>query len=207
MSGNKALIVVDVQNDFCPGGSLPVPEGDKVIPQLNNYIQLFKAARLPIIASRDWHPRVTKHFQAYGGIWPVHCIQGTKGAEFHPELRLPPEAVIVSKGMDPEQDSYSAFQAVSPENISLADLLKRQNIEELYVGGLATDYCVKHTVLDGLRNGFKVTLLEDAVRGVDIEPGDSRRALAEMQQAGAKRASIAEVERELLRMKEPGARS
>lgn len=199
MSGNKALIVVDVQNDFCPGGSLPVPEGDKIIPYLNKYIQLFESAKLPIVASRDWHPRVTKHFQEHGGLWPAHCVQGTRGAEFHPELRLPPETVIVSKGMDPEQDSYSAFQAVSPENIGLADLLRRQNVEELYVGGLATDYCVKHTVLDGLRNGFKVTLLEDAVRGVDLEPGDSRRAIQEMERAGARRASAPEVERELLK--------
>jgi len=180
-----ALIIIDVQNDFCPGGALPVAEGDRVVPVLNRYIENFRRENLPIIATRDWHPEKTRHFKAYGGLWPPHCIQGSKGAEFHPDLVLPARTVIVSCGMGPDEEGYSGFEGKDDQGTSLADVLRANGVGRIFVGGLATDYCVKHTVLDGLKLGFKVTVLRDAVRGVNLNPDDSDRALAEMRQAGA----------------------
>jgi len=179
-----ALMVVDVQNDFCPGGSLAVPEGDQVVPVLNKVIARFVESGAPIFASRDWHPAETKHFQAWGGPWPPHCIQGTKGAEFHPALRLPEGTTIISKGMDPEKDSYSAFHGIDPTGADLATALRRRGVRRLFVGGLATDYCVKFTALDARREGFEVVLLEDASRGVEVNPGDTAKAIEEMKAAG-----------------------
>ncbi len=193
MKEKGALLVVDVQNDFCPGGALAVPEGDRVVPVLNRYMELFISAGLPVYASRDWHPGRTRHFKDYGGLWPTHCVQGTKGAEFHPELKLPEGTVIITKGDDPDKDSYSAFQAHDPEGRPFKEVLERDGVEHLYVGGLATDYCVRATVLDGLREGFKVTLLIDAVRGVDLKPGDSERAVEEMKRNGADTITIEEL--------------
>ena len=183
----EALLVVDVQNDFCPGGNLAVPGGDEVIPVLNRYLQAFHSAQLPIFVSRDWHPSVTKHFKTYGGMWPLHCVQGTKGSEFHPNLRLPKEAEVVSKGMDPGKDSYSAFQAYAGNGADLGALLREQGVKRLFVGGLATDYCVKQSVLGAIREGLKAVILEDAVKGVDVALGDSEKALQEMTEAGAKK--------------------
>lgn len=180
-----ALIVVDVQNDFCPGGALAVAEGDRVVPPLNRYIERFADAGLPIFATRDWHPEKTIHFKAYGGLWPAHCIQGSKGAEFRADLALPEDAVIVSAGTASDEEGYSGFDGVDSSGVGLMELLLRPNVTRVYVGGLATDYCVKQTVLDGLKRGFSVTLLEDAVRGVELTPGDSQRAIQEMLQAGA----------------------
>ena len=185
MKKNSALVIVDVQNDFCPGGALPVPEGDTIVPILNKYIEKFQKAGLPIYASRDWHPEKTKHFKAFGGLWPPHCVQVTKGAEFHPDLKLPKETTILTKGEDPNEDSYSGFQAHDPEKISLTESLRKKKVKNLYVGGLATDYCVKATVLDALKEGFKVTVLIDAIRGVDVKSGDSINALKEMEKKGA----------------------
>ncbi|MBI1920391.1 MAG: nicotinamidase [Geobacter sp.] len=197
MVKNSALIIVDVQNDFCPGGTLPVPEGDRVVPVLNRYINLFSARSLPIFASRDWHPEKTSHFKDYGGIWPVHCVQLTNGAAFHPDLRLPMEVVVLSKGMDPTKDDYSAFQAVDKTGRPLPAIIKEMGIAHIYVGGLATDYCVRATVLEGLKAGLAVTMLEDASRGVDLQPGDSERAVEEMRKAGAAVANYAEAEQGL----------
>lgn len=191
MEKGSALLIVDVQNDFCPGGSLPVPDGDGVVPVLNRYIELFRTKGLTVFASRDWHPERTSHFKLYGGIWPVHCVQGSDGAGFHPDLRLLPNTVILSKGMDPQKDDYSAFQGVDDRGRPFPDILRELGITRLYVGGLATDYCVKESVLEGLRHGLAVTLLEDAVRGVDLQPGDSKRAVAEMVRAGADTATLA----------------
>ena len=185
-----ALVVVDVQNDFCPGGSLAVPGGDEVVPILNEYAQRFARANLPIYATRDWHPERTSHFQEFGGVWPPHCVAGTTGAEFHPKLKLPEATIVVSKGKGTEEDAYSAFQAEEDSGVSFIDSLKRHGIEHLYVGGLATDYCVQSSVHDALAQGFKVTLLEDAVRGVDIEAGDSERELRKMREAGAGTATL-----------------
>jgi epoxyqueuosine reductase len=181
-----ALLVVDVQNDFCPGGSLAVPDGDQVVPVLNRYIVRFTSAGAPVFASRDWHPTRTKHFKAYGGVWPPHCVQGTPGASFHPGLALPREAVVFSKGMDPEQDAYSAFQAEDPSGRRLQTVLKERGVQRLFVGGLATDYCVQASVLDARRDGFEVVVLADASRAVELKPGDGERALGAMREAGAR---------------------
>jgi nicotinamidase/pyrazinamidase len=185
MQAKDALIIVDVQNDFCPGGALAVSGGDEVIPVLNRVIERFSDTGLPIFATRDWHPQKTSHFSAYGGPWPAHCVQGTRGAEFHGNLELKNDIVVVSKGMAPDEDSYSGFQARDLSGARLAELLRRKAIERIIVGGLATDYCVKHTVLDGLKEGFKVLLLADAIRAVNLKPDDGERAIAEMVSAGA----------------------
>ncbi len=189
-----ALVIVDVQNDFCPGGALPVARGDEVVPVLNRYAERFARRGAAVFATRDWHPERTRHFQAFGGVWPPHCVQGTPGAAFHPDLRLPPGTVVASKGMDPEQDAYSGFQARTPEGLGLAAALGARGVRRLFVGGLATDYCVKATVLDALKEGFEVVLLEDAVRAVDVRPGDGERALHEMRAAGARPAREPDVE-------------
>ncbi|MCS6805868.1 MAG: nicotinamidase [Acidobacteriota bacterium] len=183
MNITSALLIVDVQNDFCAGGALAVPDAEAIIPVLNNYIEQFMQAGQPIYASRDWHPPVTRHFKAYGGIWPPHCIQGTKGAEFHPDLKLPNEAEIISKGMAYDADSYSAFEGVDSQGRKLAVALRERGIDHLYIGGLATDYCVKHTAFDALKAGFHVTILEDAVRGVN--EADSAYAIEELLRLGA----------------------
>jgi len=184
MQAKDALIIVDVQNDFCPGGALAVAGGDEVVPALNPVIERFAGAGLPIIATRDWHPEKTSHFKTHGGPWPVHCVQGTRGAEFHGDLKLG-NAVVLSKGMTADEDSYSGFQATDPSGRRLATLLRHQGVERILVGGLATDYCVKHTVLDGLREGFKVVLLGDSIRAVNLEPHDGALAIDEMVRAGA----------------------
>lgn len=184
MSRKPALLVVDVQNDFCPGGSLAVPDGDAIVPRVNRTIELFVRRGLPVLATRDWHPAVTKHFKEYGGAWPPHCVQGTKGARFHPDLRLPKDAVVLSKGMDPEQDSYSGFQALSEGGRDLESVVHDLGIDELFLCGLATDYCVRATALDAIRRGIRVRVVDDAIKGVDVKPGDSAAALGEMRQAG-----------------------
>ena len=175
----QALIVVDVQNDFCPGGTLAVAHGEEVVEPLNQQIDEFLERGAPVYKSRDWHPPTTKHFEAFGGTWPVHCVQNTKGAEFHPALRDDPRITVVSKGLG-YTDGYSAF-----DETDLASQLQQQGVEEVVVGGLATDYCVKNTVLDALKHGFKVKLLENATRAVDLHPGDGDRAIEEMRDAGA----------------------
>jgi nicotinamidase/pyrazinamidase len=188
-----ALVVVDLQNDFCPGGALHVRDGDAIVPVVNRYLDRFAQAGAPLFLTRDWHPPVTRHFQAYGGVWPTHCVQGTSGAAFHPGLAPPDGAVIVSKGMDPEQDAYSAFQAEDPSGRRLPTILKERGISRLYVGGLATDYCVRATVLDALRDGFEVVVLTDAIGAVDLAPGDGARAIDEIRGAGGRLATLSEV--------------
>lgn len=189
-----ALVVVDVQNDFCPGGTLAVPDGDRVVPALNRYAGRFARRGAAVLATRDWHPARTKHFRQWGGAWPPHCVQDTPGAAFHPELALPAASLILSKGMDPERDAYSAFQAETADGMPFAAALGERGIGRLFVGGLATDYCVKATALDALKEGFEVVVLEDAVRAVDVNPGDGARAMAEMTAAGARVARLDEVE-------------
>ncbi len=179
----SALLVVDVQNDFCPGGALAVPEGDRVIPVLNRLAVTFAAKGLPVYASRDWHPADTTHFRAFGGPWPEHCVAGSAGAELHPDLRLPPGAIVVSKGQGRKDDGYSAFEGTTADRRTLGEGLKRRGISRLYVGGLATDYCVRASVLDARRAGFHVTLILDGIAGIGEE--DSARALDEMRSAGA----------------------
>jgi nicotinamidase/pyrazinamidase len=176
---SDALIIVDVQNDFCPGGALPVPDGDRVVPILNRWIDAARTGGALVVGSRDWHPQEHISFRQRGGPWPPHCVQGTEGAAFHPDLQLPADARIVSKGTDPERDAYSAFGG-GP----LAEDLRRRGVRRLWVGGLAEDYCVRATALDGLKAGFEVHLIADAVRAVNVHPGDGGRARTAMRQAG-----------------------
>lgn len=182
---NDALIIVDVQNDFLPGGALPVPGGDEVVPVINDYISLFESAKAKVFATRDWHPSNHVSFVAFGGQWPPHCIQETEGAKFSPDLKLPRDASIISKATNPQLEAYSAF-----DDTTLAEDLRRNNITRLFVGGLATDYCVKRTVLDALMLGFDVRLLIDAVRGINLKPDDSEKAMLEMQAQGAKTVTL-----------------
>ena len=189
-----ALVIVDVQNDFCPGGALGVPGGDAVVPLLNRYAERFAAAGAPVFASRDWHPAKTMHFKAYGGVWPPHCVQGTQGADFHPQLVLPPGSAIVSKGMDPSQDAYSCFQAETADGMPFAATLGELGVGRLFVGGLATDYCVKSTVVDGVHEGFEMVVLADAIAAVDLAPGDGAKALDEMRAAGAQMIRLGDLE-------------
>ncbi len=184
--GKKALFIVDVQKDFCPGGALPVPEGDKVVPVINKLMEHFEY----VLASKDWHPPKTKHFEK----WPVHCVQGTEGAEFCDGLNTEKITQVFLKGTSTEDDGYSAFEAT---NINLEEYLRQHDIDHLYVTGLATDYCVRATTLDALKKGFKVTVVSDAVRGVDVNPGDVQRAIKEMKQAGAEFKTSDEVIQEL----------
>lgn len=194
MKSKKALLIVDLQSDFCPGGALAVPEGNQIIPNLNQYIKIFSKNKLPIFASRDWHPKKTSHFKDRGGLWPPHCVQNTKGALFHPELELPKETIILSKGMDPETDSYSTFQAQDSNGRQFEDILKTSGIEELYIGGLAADYCVKSSVLDSLKKGFRVKLMIDAIKGVNIKADDSKNAIEEMVDNGAIKVTLKDTE-------------
>ena len=176
-----ALIVVDVQLDFCPGGALAVRYGDQVVPRLNKIIGVFEGSGLPVFFTRDWHPPDHVSFRSQGGPWPPHCVQGSLGAKFHPGLRFPRDAKVISKGDRPSKEAYSGFQGTD-----LRAQLKKLGADELLVGGLATDYCVKGTTLDALRAGLSVEVLKDCVRPVDVRPGDGARALAEMQKAGAR---------------------
>ena len=185
LRAGDAVLLVDPQNDFCPGGSLPVPDGDKVMPVLNEWAAAAERANLPIFVSRDWHPPRTTHFKELGGVWPPHCIQGTRGAEFHPNLQVPESAVIVSKGMGESEDAYSAFQARDDAERSLTTLLREKNVTHLYVMGLATDYCVKASALGALDNGFKVTVVAEGMRAVNLQPTDGDAAIEAMQSAGA----------------------
>lgn len=186
----KALLVVDVQNDFCPGGALAVPEGDKIIPNINKYLKIFSKNKLPIFATCDWHPIRSKHFKDFGGSWPVHCLQNSIGAAFHPKLKLPKGAIILYKGMDPEKDSYSAFQAEDVNGRSLLQLLNFFRIKEIYIAGLATDYCVKFSARDALRRGLRVKILMDAIKGVNLRPKDSQSAIRGLVSLGAKKITL-----------------
>lgn len=178
-----ALLIVDVQNDFLPGGSLAVPHGDEVVPVLNRYLHIFAA--LPVYATRDWHPERHCSFKPQGGPWPSHCVAGTRGAEFAAALQLPPSAVIISKATTVEHDAYSGFQ-----DTDLDSLLHSTNIRRLFIGGLATDYCVLNTVRDAIGLGYKVLLLTDAIRAVDVQPGDGLRAEQEMIKLGVQRITV-----------------
>lgn len=175
-----AVVAVDVQNDFCPGGALAVPGGDAVVPIINGWIADAAAAGVPVVASRDWHPGDHCSFAEQGGPWPPHCIRDTEGAAFHPDLRLPDDALVVNKGEASDRDNYSAF-----DDTGLADRLRSLGVERLWVGGLAQDVCVQATVLDAREAGFETHLIADATRAVDVNPGDGERALEAMRAAGA----------------------
>jgi nicotinamidase/pyrazinamidase len=180
-----ALLVADPQNDFCPGGSLGVPDGHAVIPIINAWFEAAERAGVPIFVTRDWHPPRTTHFREFGGVWPPHCVAGTPGAEFHPQLRLPASATIMSKGMGENEDAYSAFHARDTHATPLLELLTQRAVKHLYVMGLATDYCVKASALGGLNHGFRVTAVQDGMRAVNLAADDGDAAIAEMRAAGA----------------------
>lgn len=175
-----ALLIVDMQNDFLPGGSLGVPRGDLVVEPINALIDLYREHRLPIYASRDWHPEQHCSFAAQGGPWPPHCVADTEGAAFSAALRLPQDAIVVSKAVTEAEDAYSAFNGTGLARSMLAD-----GITRLAVCGLATDYCVLNTVLDGIDAGFEVLLVLEGTRAVEVTPGDGDRAIARMLSRGA----------------------
>lgn len=181
-----ALLIVDLQNDFCAGGSLAVPHGDDVVEPINRIAAEVARRGGPVYASRDWHPQDTAHFKSHGGVWPTHCVAGTHGAAFHPALSLPSGTVIISKGRERRDDGYSAFEGATEAGNSLANELRARGVTTLVVGGLATDYCVKASVLSALAGGFAVRLLTDAIAAVDVQPGDGARAIDAMQKAGAR---------------------
>ena len=186
MSEEKAaLLIVDVQKDFCPGGALAARGGDDIIPAINRHLADAREHEVAVYASRDWHPRETSHFKQYGGEWPPHCVQGTAGAEFHPDLKLPADAVVISKGDDPAKPGYSAFDGHTSSGKSLAHDLRDRNVTRVDVAGIATDYCVKASALAALRAGFDVRVLTDAITGIDVNPGDADRALQELTGEGA----------------------
>ena len=173
----EALIVVDMQRDFMPGGALPVPGGDEIIPRCNDYIEEFRKRGALIVATRDWHPPNHISFKEQGGPWPAHCVQNTPGAEF--VVDLPADAVIISKATEPDKEAYSGF-----EGTDLAEILRKNGVKRVYVCGVATEYCVKATALDAVKHGFETYLLSDAVKG--IRPEDEERALKEMKSAGVR---------------------
>lgn len=174
-----ALVIVDMQNDFVIG-SLAVPGGAEVIPVLNRYIDTFTRQHLPVIATRDWHPKSHRSFRESGGVWPAHCVAASAGAAFVPALALPPNAIVISKGTQANREAYSGF-----EGTDLDLQLRGLGISRLFVGGLATDYCVLNTVLGARRLGYDVFLLADAIRAVNLGAEDGSRAETEMQRAGA----------------------
>lgn len=181
LNSQDALIVVDMQNDFCPGGLLAVNGGDEVVPVFNHWIEQARQGGAVIVASRDWHPPHHVSFKERGGIWPEHCVQGSSGAEFHPDIELPEDAIIVSKGANADKDNYSAF-----DDTGLAETLRGAGVRRVWVGGLAQDVCVRATVLDALAEGLETYLIRNATRPVDLKPGDGERAIEEMLQAGAR---------------------
>ncbi len=174
-----ALLIVDMQNDFCPGGALAVPRGDEVVAVLNRWIEKARHESIPVFASRDWHPANHVSFKDRGGPWPPHCVQHTPGAEFHSGLTLPGEAQVVSKGIDPDKDSYSAFGGTG-----LAELLGDAGTRRLWIGGLAQDYCVKASAMDAAQLGIEVHLIAEGTFPVNIRPEDGDKALQEMRDAG-----------------------
>lgn len=172
-----ALIAVDLQNDFCPGSALAVPNGEEVIPVINRWLAidgLFK------VATRDWHPADHCSFKEYGGTWPPHCVQNTPGAEYHPDLDASKIDLIISTADNPDKEAYSGF-----DGTDLESELKLRGIKRLFIGGLATEYCVKSTVLDALKAGFEVVVIKDAIRGIEVNNGDCEKAMSEMRKAGA----------------------
>lgn len=190
ISSIDALVVVDLQNDFLPNGALAVPQGDRVIPVTNALIALFEQSQLPIYATRDWHPINHRSFLAQNGPWPPHCIQNTEGAAFAKTLHLPAQTVIISKADEPQKEAYSAFEATD-----LTKRLQQQNSKRLIVVGLATDYCIKETVIDACKAGFEVVVVSEGIAPVEVHSGDGERAIQAMQKSGAQFISIQDIEK------------
>jgi nicotinamidase/pyrazinamidase len=189
LRAGDALVVVDVQNDFLPGGSLAVPAGDEVVPVINRYIALFQSRGLPVYTTRDWHPEKHCSFEEQGGIWPVHCVARTTGSQFPSNLHLPDSATVISKAVGRAADAYSGF-----EGTDLNKRLQAAGVHRLFIGGLATDYCVLNTVKDALKNDFSALLLLDAIRAVNVEPEDGTKAVDEMIRLGASTVEYKDIE-------------
>jgi nicotinamidase/pyrazinamidase len=180
----QAILIVDPQNDFFPGGALGILNADKIIEPINSLLAAYQ--HTPLFISQDWHPKESIHFNTHGGIWPVHCVHGSKGAEIHKDIYHYNKAIIVKKGMNPQDDAgYSAFEGIDEKGRLLTELLKTKGIDNLIICGLATDYCVKASVLSALEEGFKVKLFGDGIRAVDLKPGDGLSAFGDMLEAGA----------------------
>ncbi len=186
LNKSDALLITDVQNDFLPGGALAVPQGEQIIPVLNEYERKFQEAGANVLASRDWHPTNHKSFKTQGGPWPPHCVQETKGAKFHKDLKLPKNLSIISKATQADHEAYSAF-----DGTDLEETLQKRGVKRFFIGGLATDYCIVNTVLDARKNGFEAIVLMDAIRGIDVNAGDVDKAIAAMVKAGAEQATVA----------------
>jgi len=188
LQDSDALLVIDMQYDFLPGGSLGVPEGDQVLAPVNEAMARFAALGLPVYASRDWHPENHISFAERGGPWPPHCVAETRGAAFSDELALPADTVIISKADSADADAYSAFNGTA-----LADHLRQHGVTRVFVCGLATDYCVLNTALDARSEGFETVILPEAMRAVNVQPQDGERAIAQMREAGVTTAALAEL--------------
>ncbi len=187
ISSKDALIIADIQKDFLPGGALPVNEGNLIIPVLNEYAKAFKKAKAHIVATRDWHPPKHISFTAQGGPWPPHCVKETDGAKFSPDLKLPEGTAIVSKATDSGKEAYSVF-----DETGLGEQLKAQGVTRIFIGGVATDYCVLNSVLDARKMGFDVVVLVDATRGINVNPGDVTKAFETMARKGAAQVTLAD---------------
>ena len=183
LKNSDALLIIDIQNDFLPGGALPIDKGDKIILVINEYIRLFEDAKAHILASRDWHPSNHMSFKKFGGLWPSHCVQQTEGARFSPNLKLPAHTIMISKATDTEREAYSAF-----DGTNLVHELRTLCVKRVFAGGLATDYCVVNTVLDACKLGFETIVLIDATWGINANPGDVSRAIETMVKNGAQQA-------------------
>ena len=180
--------MVDMQRDFCPGGALPVEDGDEIVPRINRVVMAFEHGTMPIFFTRDWHPHNHTSFKSHGGTWPPHCVQGTAGAEFHHALRIPVRSIVISKGDDSDVEAYSAFQGTD-----LEERLKKLGADKVFLCGLATDYCVKESATDARRCGFEVEVIRDCIGAVNVAPGDGTKAISRMRRAGAKITTTSEV--------------
>ena len=187
ISSMDALIIADIQNDFLPGGALPVDQGEQIIPVLNEYAKMFNKTDAKLVASRDWHPPKHISFTAQGGPWPPHCVQETEGAKFSPDLKLPKSTTIVSKATDSGKEAYSVF-----DGTDLGEQLKSWGVTRIFIGGLATDYCVVNSVIDAHKMGFDVVVLVDATRGINIKPSDVDQAFETMRRNGATQLTLAD---------------
>ena len=183
---NDCLMIVDLQNDFCPGGALAVKEGDRIVESINRIMKRFPL----VVSTQDWHPKDHCSFKDQGGPWPPHCVQGTKGAALYPKLKASGIHLKIRKGQFQDRDAYSGF-----EETNLDQELKNHKIHRVFMVGLATDYCVKHTSLDALHNGYKTVVLTDCVRAVNVDPHDGEQALEEIQKAGGVLATVSDLER------------
>ncbi len=179
------LLVTDIQNDFLAGGALAVAGGDEVIPVLNGYIAAFVERGLPVYATRDWHPPGHCSFREQGGPWPVHCVQGTPGAAFSDKIKLPPDTTVISKATELNEEAYSSFHGTD-----LASRLREAGMRRVFIGGLTTDYCVLNSVKDARQLGYEVFVLADAIRAVNVQPDDGKRAEEEMASVGARRITL-----------------